>query len=83
MCCVKRLFSLLFFAGLLSGLAASAQTPSATATNGDEDLRRMVRELSLRVSALEEELHKERAVTLTAGRSTTDVVAPTATPVEQ
>jgi len=81
MCCVKRLFSLLFFAGLLSGLAASAQTPSATATNGDEDLRRMVRELSLRVSALEEELHKERAVTLTAGRSTTDVVAPTATPV--
>ena len=63
MCCVKRPILLFFFAILLSGFTASAQMPTATAANGDEDLRQMVRELSLRVSALEDELYKERAAT--------------------
>src|ERR1700677_1092677 len=83
MCCIKRLISLLFFAALLSGLATSAQTTSATAANGDEDLRQMVRELSLRVSALEDELHKERAAaTFAAGTSTIAVASPAAPVVD-
>jgi Putative beta-barrel porin-2, OmpL-like. bbp2 len=80
MCCVKRLISLFFFAGLLSGLAASAQTPSAAPAN-DADLRLMVRELALRVSALEDELHKERAAAAsTTGTSSDAAVTPTAAP---
>ena len=62
MCSVNRLDPRFYsLHGLLSGFAASAQTsglshlPMVT-----EDLRQTVRELALRVSALEEELHKER-----------------------
>jgi hypothetical protein len=82
MCNVNRLISLLFFAGLLTGLAASAQTPVATPSNGDEDLRQMVRELSLRVSALENELHKERATAVFVARaSSAATVTPEVPPV--
>src|ERR1700754_4875061 len=61
---LKRLFiSFLVFAAL-PGCAASAQTTTATASRtDDEDLRQTVRELALRVSALEEELHRQRAGT--------------------
>jgi Putative beta-barrel porin-2, OmpL-like. bbp2 len=59
--CVNRLVSFFLFAAVLSSAVASAQKVGATAVNDDEDLRRTVRELALRVSALEEELHKERA----------------------
>jgi hypothetical protein len=61
MCSANRLIWLLFFACLLSGPTASGQTPGATPSNGDEDLRQTVRDLALRVSALEDELHRERA----------------------
>jgi hypothetical protein len=55
-------FSLVFAA--LSGFAAYAQTTTAAASRTeDEDLRRTVRELALRVSALEEELHRQRTGT--------------------
>jgi hypothetical protein len=82
MCCLKRLISLLFFAGLLYGVAASAQTPSAAPGNNDEDLRQMVRELALRVSALEDELHKERAAAaLAAETSSGDTARSMAAPV--
>jgi hypothetical protein len=74
--CLNRYISLLFLAGLLSGVVASAQTPGAMPANEDEDLRQTVRELALRVTALEEELHRERAAT--AAKS---VAAVTAAPV--
>jgi Putative beta-barrel porin-2, OmpL-like. bbp2 len=58
---------LVFFSFLLAqphGLAAYAQTTgSAVAHDEEEDLRQQVRELALRVSALEAELHKQRAET--------------------
>src|ERR1700744_4457060 len=59
---LKRLFiSFLVFAAL-PGCAASAQTTTAAASHADdEDLRQTVRELALRVSALEEELHRQQA----------------------
>jgi Putative beta-barrel porin-2, OmpL-like. bbp2 len=54
----------LFLFSVLSGFAALAQTTTAGASHGeDEDLRKTVRELALRVSALEEELHMQRAGT--------------------
>jgi Putative beta-barrel porin-2, OmpL-like. bbp2 len=50
-----------FFVALMFGIAAYAQTTTAAAAHSeDEDLRQTVRELALRVSALEEELHKQR-----------------------
>ncbi len=49
------------FVTLSTGLAAHAQTTTAAASHDEEDLRKTVRELALRVSALEEELHKQRA----------------------
>jgi hypothetical protein len=56
-----RLLAFLFVT-LSTGFAAHAQTTTAAASrSGDEDLRQTVRELALRVSALEEELHKQRA----------------------
>jgi hypothetical protein len=61
---LNLLVSFFLFVVILSGLAASAQKPATVAANDDEDLRRTVRELVLRVSALEEELHKERAARL-------------------
>jgi Putative beta-barrel porin-2, OmpL-like. bbp2 len=79
MCCFNRSISLLFFAGLLSGIVAAGQTPSATPANGDEDLRQTVRELSLRVTALEEELHRERAAAVSAAG--TSAAAPVTTGV--
>jgi hypothetical protein len=79
MCCFNQSISLLFFAGLLSGIVAAGQTPSATPANGDEDLRQTVRELSLRVTALEEELHMERAAAVSAAK--TSAAAPVTTGV--
>ncbi|WP_433984877.1 outer membrane beta-barrel protein [Tunturiibacter empetritectus] len=49
-----------------SGFEASAQSAAATPTNADvEELRQTVRDLALRVSVLEAELHKERPVVTT------------------
>ncbi len=59
--------SLVFFSFLLAqphGIASYAQTTgSAAAHDEEQDLRQQVRELALRVSALEAELHKQRAET--------------------
>jgi Putative beta-barrel porin-2, OmpL-like. bbp2 len=74
--CLNRYISLLFFAGSLSGIVAAGQTPSATSANGDEDLRQTVRELALRVTALEEELKRERTA---AGSAAGTSAAGTAT----
>jgi hypothetical protein len=65
--CLNRLLVLLsLLAALPSGFRAQAQsTTTAASQSEDEDLRKTVRELSLRVSALEEELHKQRARTTT------------------
>jgi Putative beta-barrel porin-2, OmpL-like. bbp2 len=78
--CLNRLILFFLFVTILSGLVASAQMPSTATPNDDEDLRRTVRELALRVSALEEELHKERVAfaatsspTSTAAMSIADV----------
>ena len=62
---LNRLLVVLFlFLAMLTGVAAFAQTTSSPSANGgDEDLRRTVRELASRVSALEEELHRQRAGT--------------------
>jgi hypothetical protein len=59
----NRLVVLFFlFVALLPGFAGLAQTTTAAGPHGDdEDLRQTVRELALRVTALEEELHKQRA----------------------
>jgi Putative beta-barrel porin-2, OmpL-like. bbp2 len=58
--CFNRLLVFVFFAGS----AMFAQTaPTAAPPSGDEDLRETVRQLALRVSALEEELHRQRAAT--------------------
>src|SRR5438477_1368229 len=52
------------FTALESGFEAHAQTTGAAASHDEEeDLRKTVRELALRVSALEEELHRQRAAT--------------------
>jgi hypothetical protein len=49
---------------LLPGMGAYAQNTTAIASSNEkEDLRETVRELELRVSALEEELHKQRTGT--------------------
>jgi Putative beta-barrel porin-2, OmpL-like. bbp2 len=58
----NRLVVLFFlFVALVPGFTALAQTTAAGPHGDDEDLRRTVRELALRVTALEEELHKQRA----------------------
>src|SRR5215469_11310490 len=47
-----------------SGFSAHAETTAAAASHDEvEDLRKTVRELALRVTALEAELHKQRAET--------------------
>ena len=52
------------FTALESGFEAHAQATGAAASHDEEeDLRKTVRELALRVSALEEELHRQRAAT--------------------
>jgi hypothetical protein len=61
-----RLLVLSFLFGVLpTGFRGHAQTTAAAIASRteDEDLRKTVRELALRVSALEEELHKQRAGT--------------------
>src|SRR5271169_1764721 len=62
--CMNRSFLLyVLFVVLVSSPSAHSQTTTATASySEDEDLRQTVRELALRVSALEEELHKQRAI---------------------
>jgi hypothetical protein len=61
---------LFFFVVTLTGIAALAQTTIAASSHGeDEDLRKQVRELALRVSALEEELHRQRVGTPTESAS--------------
>jgi hypothetical protein len=72
--CLKRLVLFFLCATVLLGVVASAQMPSATVPNDDEDLWRTVRELALRVTVLEEELHKQRAAFVATSSPT-----PTAT----
>ena len=61
---------LFLFVVTLTGIAALAQTTTAASSHGEEeDLRKQVRELALRVSALEEELHRQRAGTPTESAS--------------
>ncbi len=57
------------FVTLTTGFAAHAQITAAASHSEDEDLRQTVRELALRVSALEAELHKQRAGTPTESAS--------------
>lgn len=69
---LNRLTLFFFFASVLLSASAHGQAPNPTNAKGeDEDLRKMVRELSLRVSALEEELHKEHAAAAASGTATT------------
>jgi hypothetical protein len=64
--CFNRLFFFSLFFVLSSGLAVSAQTVATAPASADvEELRQTVRDLALRVSALEAELHKERPVATT------------------
>jgi hypothetical protein len=49
------------FVTLPTGFAAHAQITAAASHGEEEDLRQTVRALALRVTALEEELHKQRA----------------------
>src|SRR5260370_6019664 len=49
------------FVTLPTGFAAHAQITGAASHGEEEDLRQTVRALALRVTALEEELHKQRA----------------------
>jgi putative OmpL-like beta-barrel porin-2 len=59
---LNRLLILSLFVSFPSGFVAMAQTTTATASHDEnEDLRKTVRELALRVSALEEELHRQGA----------------------
>ena len=59
----SRFTGLALLGALLSGVAGVAQSSTtSSASQDDADLRQMVHDLSLRVSALEEELHKERAL---------------------
>jgi hypothetical protein len=62
--CPNRLFTSLFLIASLHSFATYAQTPAAADHAEVEDLRQTVRELALRVSALETELHQQRAVTM-------------------
>lgn len=63
--CLSRLFFFSFlFVAMMSDVAAHAQATTVVASHSDdEDLRETVRQLALRVSMLEEELHKQRAAT--------------------
>src|SRR5882757_291416 len=60
----RLLVSFLLFVALQPGVVVLAQTTAAAGPHSEEeDLRQTVRELSLRVTALEEELHRQRAGT--------------------
>jgi len=68
--CFNRLSTLVFFAALIPGTVLRAQAQTSGASSNDvEGLKQTVRELTLRVSALEEELHQ--------GRSTAAASIPT------
>jgi len=59
----NQLLLLSLFVALLSGLVGNAQTAVAPPSNADvEELKQTVRDLALRVSALEAELQKQRSV---------------------
>src|SRR4051812_39597170 len=61
---IRFLVLSIFVAALARGFAAHAQTATtALSHEEEEDLRKTVRELALRVSALEAELHNRRAGT--------------------
>jgi hypothetical protein len=81
--CLNRLSTLVFFAALMPGARLDAQAHTSPATSSDvEELRQTVRELALRVSALEEELHQGQ--TPTSAAPTTTAVAslrPIAMPI--
>jgi hypothetical protein len=75
--CLNRLVSLFLFVTCLPVLAALGQTVNrAAATNEDADLRQTVRELALRVTALEEELHRERAASAATAAPATPMGGP-------
>src|SRR5271170_6186098 len=62
--CLNRLATFVLFVAWMPGVALNAQTSgSAPSNKEEEDLRQTVRELALRVTALEEELHRERNTT--------------------
>ena len=59
---IRLLVFTFVFGALPFGFAAHGQTTAGTASHDEEeDLRKTVRELAMRVSALEAELHKQRA----------------------
>ena len=58
-CDSRLLVFLLFFVWCLSGSTAKAQTATAASPGEAQELRETVRELALRVSALEEELREQ------------------------
>jgi len=61
---LNRLITFVLFFALMLGVALHAQTSGSSFSKSDEeDLRQTVRELALRVTALEEELHRERTTT--------------------
>jgi hypothetical protein len=63
--CINRLVLFFSFVALFSNCAGYAQTATAPTSKDVEELRQTVRDLALRVSALETELHKERPVATT------------------
>jgi hypothetical protein len=73
--CLYRVILFFLSVAIFSGIVASAQARATATTNEDEDLRQTVRELVLRVSALEEELHKERATSAAAVSSAASTAA--------
>jgi Putative beta-barrel porin-2, OmpL-like. bbp2 len=82
--CLNRFSTLVFFAALMPGARLHAQAHTSPATISDvEELRQTVRELALRVSALEEELHKGQTPTSAAPVTTTAVASlrPIAMPI--
>ncbi|WP_158792279.1 outer membrane beta-barrel protein [Granulicella sp. L60] len=71
---LMMLVLLVLVVSMFGGSEGYAQSSNAVAAKQeDEDLRQMVRELSLRVSALEEALHRERAAAVAAASEGADV----------
>jgi hypothetical protein len=61
--CINRIVLLFVLVILSSGVASSAQNAASTPSSAEvEELRQSVRELALRVTALETELHKGQTV---------------------
>jgi hypothetical protein len=76
--CLYRVILFFLSVAIFSGLVASAQARATATTNEDEELRQTVRELALRVSALEEELPKERAASAAASSAASTAAAAAA-----